>query len=63
MRRAVERYAGHSLRAGFITAAAANGVPIHKIMEQTGHVRHETVAGYIRNARNIAESAAGRLGL
>lgn len=60
---ATARYAAHSLRAGFITTAAANGEPIHKIMEQTGHVRYETVAGYIRNARAIKESAAARLGL
>lgn len=60
---ATARYAAHSLRAGFITTAAANGEPIHKIMEQTGHVRYETVAGYIRNARAISESAAARLGL
>ena len=49
------RYAAHSLPAGFITTAAANGEPIHKIMEQTGRVRYETVAGYIRNIRDQGE--------
>jgi hypothetical protein len=37
---------GHSLRAGFVTAADAAGAPIAKVMEQARHARFETTRGY-----------------
>lgn len=40
--------AGHSLRAGYCTEAAAAGVPTHTIMDQTGHRSSSTLAKYIR---------------
>lgn len=63
VRRGVRRYAGHSLRAGFVTSAAAAGARMDEIMDQTGHTRVDTLLRYIRNARSIRASAAARLGL
>lgn len=40
--------AGHSLRAGYCTEAAAAGLPTHTIMDQTGHRSSATLARYIR---------------
>ena len=44
------RYSGHSLRAGFVTSAAAAGMPTWKIKAQTGHVTDAMVSRYIRDA-------------
>jgi integrase len=54
---------GHSLRAGFVTAADAAGAPISKVMEQARHARFETTRGYIREADAFRENAASYLGL
>jgi integrase len=43
------RYAGHSLRAGFATSAAAAGVPSLKIRAQTGHTSDTMLQRYIRD--------------
>jgi integrase len=45
---AAKSVAGHSLRAGYCTEAAAAGVPTHTIMDQTGHRSSATLAKYIR---------------
>lgn len=45
---AAKSVAGHSLRAGYCTEAAAAGVPTHIIMDQTGHRSSATLAKYIR---------------
>ena len=42
------RYSGHSLRAGFATAAAAAGVPQWRIKAQTGHLSDAVLGRYIR---------------
>ena len=57
------RYAGHSLRAGLATAAAAAGAPERAIMAQTGHRSVTTLRGYIRRGTLFEENAAGYLGL
>lgn len=41
-------YAGHSLRAGFVTQAAADEVPAYSIREVTHHKSDQILAGYIR---------------
>jgi integrase len=41
-------YSGHSLRAGFVTSAAAAGVPSWKIRTQTGHTSDAMLNRYIR---------------
>lgn len=43
-------FAGHSLRAGLVTAAARANKPTHAIMAQTGHELVQTLHGYIREA-------------
>jgi integrase len=44
------RYAGHSLRAGLATSAAAGGASERAIMNQTGHRSTSMVRRYIREA-------------
>src|SRR5689334_17931810 len=41
-------FAGHSLRAGFVTAAAYSGMPIWRIVRQTGHRSIDIASRYIR---------------
>lgn len=57
------RYAGHSLRAGFITSAAAAAVATHDIMRQSEHKREETLRKYIRHATVFRQNAAAKVGL
>ncbi len=44
------KYAGHSLRAGFVTSAHEAGADMSSIMDQTGHKSAEMVRRYIRRA-------------
>jgi site-specific recombinase XerD len=55
--------AGHSLRSGFATEAAAQGAPERAIMAQTGHRSLEMVRRYIREGDRYRDNAAGYLGL
>lgn len=56
-------FAGHSLRAGFATTAAAAGVEERAIQSQTGHRSVSVLRGYIRLGSVFRENAAGRVGL
>lgn len=56
-------FAGHSLRAGLATAAAAAGKSERAIMNQTGHRSLATVRRYIRDGSLFRENAAGDIGL
>lgn len=56
-------YAGHSLRAGFATAAARGGASERDIMRQTGHKSEAMVRRYIRDGNLFRTNAAGALGL
>ncbi|MGI8547188.1 MAG: site-specific integrase [Gemmatimonadaceae bacterium] len=59
----VATYAGHSLRAGFITEAYLQDVSEADIMEQSGH-RSIAVARQYRQVRDLRRrDAAGRVGL
>ncbi|WBS02029.1 tyrosine-type recombinase/integrase [Pseudoduganella sp. SL102] len=44
---AASEVSGHSLRAGFVTAAAMAGLQPYQIREQTGHKSNATIARYI----------------
>ncbi|MBF0374806.1 MAG: hypothetical protein HQL39_15480, partial [Alphaproteobacteria bacterium] len=55
--------AGHSLRAGFVTTAAAAGAPEWQIMRHTGHRQAETLRRYIRLGTLFSDNLAGKLGL
>lgn len=56
-------YAGHSLRAGLATAAAAAGVSERSIMSQTGHKSEAMVRRYIRRGSLFSDNAASKVGL
>ena len=58
-----KRFAGHSLRAGFITSAAAAGVGESDIMRQSRHTRGDTLRKYIRHATVFRQNAASKVGL
>jgi integrase len=57
------RFAGHSLRAGLATSAAANDAPGHAIQRQLRHRSFNTTTGYIRTGRLFKQNAAGMAGL
>ena len=46
-------FAGHSLRAGFLTSAAEAGADVLRMMEVSRHKRVETVQGYVRRANGF----------
>jgi site-specific recombinase XerD len=55
------KYSGHSLRSGLATSAARAGVPVHRIMETTGHKSMQVALGYIREANAFGNAASGQL--
>lgn len=56
-------YAGHSLRAGLATSAAAAGASERSIMAQMGHRSVSMVRRYIRDGSLFRENAAAMVGL
>lgn len=56
-------FAGHSLRAGLATTAAANGVQERSIAKQTGHRSLEVLRRYIRDGDLFRQNAAASVGL
>ena len=58
-----QRYAGHSLRAGFATTAAERQVPEQEIMDQTGHKSLLMLRRYIRKGNVLRNNAAAKIGL
>lgn len=57
-------WSGHSLRAGFVTTAAAKGASERSIAAQTGHAPNSSVLrSYIRHASVFTDNAATGLGL
>jgi integrase len=57
------RYAGHSLRAGLATSAAAAGASERVITAQTGHRSADMVRRYTREGYLWRENAASLAGL
>jgi integrase len=57
------RYAGHSLRAGLATTAAAAGVEERVIAQQTGHKSMTVLRRYIRHGELFRQNAAAAVGL
>jgi integrase len=57
------RFAGHSLRAGFVTSAANGGASVKSIMRQTGHRSLQTVMRYMRDASLFRGNALAQTGL
>ena len=56
-------FAGHSLRSGLATSAAAAGASERSIMRQTGHRSEKMVRRYIKDGSLFRENAAAVLGL
>jgi site-specific recombinase XerD len=54
-------FAGHSLRAGFLTSAAAAGKSIFKMMDQSRHRSVDTLRGYVRDAELFKDHAGAGL--
>lgn len=54
-------FSGHSLRAGFVTSAAASGRSLHDIMRQTRHRNEHVAMGYIRHSKLWDRNAAADL--
>lgn len=52
--------AGHSLRSGFMTAAAKAGKRLDKMMAQSGHAKTDTAMGYIRDAEMFDDANAAK---
>jgi integrase len=50
-------FAGHSLRAGFLTSAAEAGASVFKMMEVSRHKNVDTLRGYVRRADLFKEHA------
>jgi integrase len=57
------KYAGHSLRAGFITEAGEAGIGELIIAAQTGHRSMEVLRRYFRRTELFKANAAGMIGL
>lgn len=56
-------FAGHSLRAGFVTAAAAGGASVKSIARTTGHKSVEVLLRYEREASLFKRNALASTGL
>lgn len=54
-------FSGHSLRCGFVTAAAMAGAPSHKIRETTGHRSEASMARYLRQVDLFHDPAIARV--
>jgi hypothetical protein len=50
-------FAGHSLRAGFLTSAAEAGASVFKMMEVSRHKSVDTLRGYVRRADMFRDHA------
>ena len=57
------QFSGHSLRAGFATAAAKAGKPVHSIIKQTRHASAAMLGRYIRDAELFKDNPSQGLGL
>jgi len=56
-----ENYSGHSLRAGFCTAAALNGAPYWQIRKISGHRSHAVLDRYIRDTQLFQDNPLNQL--
>jgi site-specific recombinase XerD len=54
-------FAGHSLRSGFLTSAAARGASIFKMMDLSRHKSVDTLRGYVRDAELFRDHAGAGL--
>jgi integrase len=57
------QFSGHSLRAGLVTQAFINEVPIELIQQQTRHRTVDVLLRYRRENDKQARNVSGQLGL
>ncbi len=57
------KYAGHSLRRGFMTAASAAGADLAQIMKQSRHRSTAVAMGYVDEGRLFSNPASRAIGL
>ena len=55
------KFSGHSLRAGFLTSAAARGASIFKMMDVSRHKSVDTLRAYVRDAEMFRNHAGDGL--
>jgi hypothetical protein len=55
------RYAGHSLRSGFLTSAARNRASIFKMADQSRHKSLDALREYVRDAEQFDDHAGDGL--
>lgn len=55
-----EQFAGHSLRAGFLTSAAEHGATVFKMAEVSRHKSLETLRVYVRSAELFKDHSGSR---
>jgi integrase len=58
-----ENYSAHSLRAGHVTEALANGVDRASVKRQTGHRSDAMLDRYAREINLAANNSSSRIGL
>ena len=58
-----DKFAGHSLRSGLMTAAAIAGKPTDAILRQTGHASPSMLLRYLKRAKLFDNNAADGIGL
>jgi site-specific recombinase XerD len=56
-----EDFGGHSLRAGFLTSAAAKGASLFKMMDVSRHKSVDTLRGYVRSVDAFKDHAGAGL--
>jgi site-specific recombinase XerD len=56
-----QQFAGHSLRAGFLTSAASRGASIFKMMDVSRHRSVDTLRSYVRDAELFKDHAGAGL--
>jgi integrase len=56
-----DAFSGHSLRAGFLTSAAARGASLFKMMDVSRHKSVDVLRGYVRDADAFRDHAGAGL--
>jgi site-specific recombinase XerD len=56
-----KQYGAHSMRAGFLTSAAAKGANLFKMMDISRHKSVDTLRGYVRSADAFRDHAGANL--
>ena len=58
----VERFSGHSMRAGYATSASAMDIPVYRMQQQTRHKSLTVLTGYVREADKWTKSGLKGVG-